>query len=126
MPETGHYTTKEILELHQHQHKTEEETHARVHLMEKEARSRELALADEKFARANKVREQIDQERGSFVTAKELRAELASLVTRVGTMEMSQSKTSGQLSGAWILVIVIATATSIISTVISVIHMLTK
>ncbi|OGC90195.1 MAG: hypothetical protein A2W25_15435 [candidate division Zixibacteria bacterium RBG_16_53_22] len=70
--------------------------HAREHGLERDARIREQAHADDKFLKANAVREQIARERGEFVTADRFDA----LFDRIVKLEKAQENFNGRLIGA--------------------------
>lgn len=61
------YTQKEVFQVYREEHKE-------IHRLLDEKSRRELELADAKFVKANEVREQIDRERGTYATIKELNA----------------------------------------------------
>jgi hypothetical protein len=54
--------------------------HLLVHKAERDALIRELSTSDNKFAKANEVREQIDRERGMYIT-REMHEVLVNQVT---------------------------------------------
>lgn len=86
MTDTDFYTVKEFLEKWGDHHEA-------VHKMEADSRFRELQLADAKFLKANEVREQIDRERGNFVT----REMYDTLTERLGLLDKKLDRLSGQL-----------------------------
>jgi hypothetical protein len=88
------------------------EAHRREHARDADVHKRELELSDNKFAKANEVREQIDRERGSFAT----KENLENVKDAVNTLRAELADFRGKWS---IIILGLAAVVSVVAKIIS-------